>query len=109
MRHLITALFLLAATSAAEAQCPLGAFPTTNGDGRIVCQSAGGQRPLNTESSSREVICPQGATAGVDVWGNRTCSTLAQQPEQPVAAAPPAARKPSRNKFELSTKCPQCK
>jgi hypothetical protein len=109
MRHLIAAILLLATASAAQAQCPLGAFPTTNGDGRIVCQSAGGQRPLDTQTSSRNVTCPEGATASIDNWGNRTCSTLAERPEQPLSAAPAPSNKPARSKFEISKKCPQCK
>jgi hypothetical protein len=108
MRIQAAAILLLAATSAAEAQCPLGAFPTTNGDGRIVCQSAGGQRPTDTDTSSHDVVCPRGATPGVDSWGNRTCSTMAEQgPELPVVGEPP--KKPERSKFEISKKCPQCK
>jgi hypothetical protein len=111
MRIQAAALFLIATISGAEAQCALGAYPTTNGDGTVVCQSAGGQRPPNSgydPGGGNIGPCPQGATAGVDSWGNRTCSTLAEQgPGGPEEG--PVVKKPKRRQFEISKKCPQCK
>jgi opacity protein-like surface antigen len=112
MRIQAIALFLLATVSAADAQCALGAFPTTNGNGQIVCQSAGGQRPTSSgfdPGGSAIGSCPEGATPGVDGWGNRTCSSLAEQaPARPGEPAP-KVKKPKKKQFELSKKCPQCK
>jgi hypothetical protein len=109
MRIPAAVILLLAATCAADAQCPLGSFPTTNGDGRTVCQSAGGQTPPNTGFNPGGIVtCPHGATAGVDQWGNRTCSTLAEQPLPTGVEAKPV-QKPGRKKFEISKKCPECK
>jgi hypothetical protein len=76
-------ILLLAATSAAQAQCPLGQFPTTNGDAEVVCQSAAGQRPTTT--GAYPAYCPPGASEGVDSWGRRTCSTLRDEgPDRPI-------------------------
>ena len=109
MRITAAAILLIAATAAANAQCALGSFPTTNGDGQIVCQSAGGQTlPSSGYNPGGGVACPQGATAGVDQWGNRTCSSLMEQP-LPAAGEAPAKKKPERPRFELSKKCPLCK
>jgi hypothetical protein len=82
--HTIIAVFLLlAASSAAQAQCPLGSFPTTDGDAQVVCQSAAGQRPTTT--GVYPAYCPDGATPGVDSHGRRTCSTLRlDAPERPI-------------------------
>jgi hypothetical protein len=83
MRYQIATILLLAATSAAQAQCPLGSYPTTNGDAEVVCQSAAGQLPTTT--GNYPAYCPPGATAGVDSWGRRTCSTLSQGgPDRPI-------------------------
>ncbi len=83
MRHHVAILFLLAASSAAQAQCPLGSYPTTNGDAEIVCQSAAGQRPTTT--GNYPAYCPPGATVSIDSWGRQTCSTLTQDgPDRPI-------------------------
>jgi hypothetical protein len=83
MRHQAAVILLLAATSAAQAQCPLGSYPTTNGDAQIVCQSAAGQRPTTT--GIYPMSCPDGALAGVDSQGRRTCTALRSDgPERPV-------------------------
>jgi hypothetical protein len=111
MRIAIAAILLFGVTAAAQAQCALGAFPTTNGDGQVVCQSPGGQRfPSSGYDPGGAVIgpCPAGATPGVDSWGNRTCSTLAEKTSGPAPAGPPA-KKPPRKRFEISKKCPECK
>jgi hypothetical protein len=111
MRIPAVIVFLLAAMSAANAQCALGAFPTTNGDGTVVCQSAGGQRPPSAgydPGGGAIGSCPQGATASVDSWGNRSCSTLAQQGSGGLEEGP-AVKKPKKKQFEISKKCPLCK
>jgi hypothetical protein len=83
MRHQAAIVLLLAATSAAQAQCPIGSYPTINSDGHTVCQSAAGQQP--TTMGTFPTSCPPGATAGVDSGGRRTCSSLSQdQPERPL-------------------------
>jgi hypothetical protein len=83
MRHQAAIILLLAATSAAQAQCPLGSFPTTNADAQVVCQSAAGQRP--TVNAPSPAYCPPGATSSIDSWGRRTCSTLSQSgPDRPI-------------------------
>jgi hypothetical protein len=111
MRVPAVAFFLLAGISAADAQCALGAFPTTNGNGNIVCQSASGQRPPSSgfdPGGTATGSCPEGATAGVDSWGNRTCSSLVEQsPRQAQEVRPVKKAKPK--KFAISKKCPECK
>ena len=109
MRILAVAIFLLAAISAAAAQCAIGAFPTTNGDGQVVCQSAGGQsRPSEYSPGGNITTCPEGTTSAIDAWGNRTCSSLSQKPlQQGFVTEPP--KKPKKKKFEISNKCPLCK
>jgi len=83
MRHQAAVILLLATTSAAEAQCPLGSYPTIGGDGQTVCQSAAGQR--STTTGTFPTSCPPGATAGVDSLGRQTCSSLGRdQPERPL-------------------------
>jgi hypothetical protein len=112
MRITAAALLFLTATCAANAQCALGAFPTTNGDGQIVCQSAAGQRPPSAGFDPGGGVignCPTGATAGVDSWGNRTCSSLSEQTSGAAPQAAPAKKAPPRKRFEISKKCPECK
>jgi hypothetical protein len=108
MRMQAAAILLFAAMSSAHAQCPIGSYPTTNGDGQIICKSPGGQRPPESGISGRIVRCPDGTTEGADQWGNRTCSSLAEQASVPAEEAP-KPKKPGRKKFEISKKCPQCK
>jgi hypothetical protein len=110
MRVQAAVILLLAATCAADAQCAIGSFPTTNGDGRTVCQSAGGQTPPSSGFSPGGIVtCPRGTTAGVDQWGNRTCSSLAEQQPLPADVEAKPAPKPKPKKFEISKKCPECK
>jgi hypothetical protein len=68
MRLQAAVIFLLAATSAASAQCPLGSFPTITSSGQTVCQSALGQTP--TVGSQ---VCPPGSEWDYDSAGHRTC------------------------------------
>jgi hypothetical protein len=83
MRHQAAIILLLATSSAAQAQCPLGSYPTTNGDAEVVCQSAAGQRPTTT--GAYPAYCPPEATVSIDSWGRRTCSTLRHDaPDRPI-------------------------
>ena len=71
MRLSVAVISLLAATSAAHAQCPIGSFPTTV-NAHTVCRSAsGGDIPtVGTQT------CPPGYEWDFGSGGVRTCVSM---------------------------------
>ena len=81
MRIQAVIVLMLATTAVAEAQCPIGSFPTTNSNAQIICQSAAGQ----SQSGAAPTVCPPGAYPSIDGWGRRTCSSLDEPRRGPAA------------------------
>jgi hypothetical protein len=89
MRTQAAVVLVLATTAVAEAQCPIGSFPTMNSNAQIICQSAAGQ----SQGGLAPTICPPGAYPSMDSWGRRTCSTLDEPRRGSTARSAPDRRR----------------
>ena len=83
---LLTAFLVLTSYSMAHSQCPIGSYPTTNGDAQELCQGPLTQTPTLKGAPN----CPPGYEWGVANSGNRSCVAVGgkersgEWPERPL-------------------------
>jgi hypothetical protein len=60
-------------TSRADAQCPVGTYPSVDSWGNRICKSFDGGGTRSIEGNLNN--CPVGTHPGIDSWGNRMCQS----------------------------------